>query len=385
MDPLKRILKLDLEERRLRGLLHTPAEIAQQPATWQTTWSLFQQHRTNLQSFLKDIPEKGRTVFLVGAGTSDYIGYALAPLLRSEWGCEVIVAASTDLLTSHRELLSPERQYLWISFSRSGESPEGIAVLEQALDSYPNVLHLVISCNAQGRMVQLAEESKRACAVVLDDAVNDRSLAMTSSFTNMVIFGQALAMLWGEGSFESTLMVMSTAAEFLLDQGPCLAEALARSTPKRACFVGSGSLQGTARESALKLLELTNGSIETMAESTLGLRHGPMSALNVDTVFTSFISTEDNRHRYDLDLIDELRAKQAVGTIVVVGGATSAADHVLACDSFCQIPDAFRAPVDVIFGQLFGLFASIEEGCQPDSPSPGGIISRVVPRFNIYR
>src|SRR6185437_15417617 len=96
---------------------------------------------------------------------------------------------------------------------------------------------------------------------------------------------------------------MIVAAEDVLDQGSVLAYDLAQQGYKRACFVVSGALAATARESALKLLELTSGNIQTMNESTLGLRHGPMSSWNSETLFTGFISTDGNRRRYDVDLM----------------------------------------------------------------------------------
>jgi tagatose-6-phosphate ketose/aldose isomerase len=40
--------------------------------------------------------------------------------------------------------------------------------------------------------------------------------------------------------------------------------------------------------------------------------------------------------------------------------------------------------VDVIVGQLLGLFFSIRNGLTPDSPSPSGVISRVVSHVKIY-
>lgn len=384
MNPLSRVLNLDPEERERRGLQHTPAEIAQQPDTWHKTWSLFRHRRSDLQQFLRSAYEERRTIFLIGAGTSDYIGHAIAALLRRKWNTEVIVAASTDLLAGRDDLVLPDRKYLWISFSRSGESIEGITVLEQALSSCPNILHLVVSCNAHSPMVRLAEESHNAYAIVLDDTVNDRGLAMTSSFTNMVVFGQALATVWSCEDFEATLAHMAQAAEFLLDSGAYLANELARATTKCACFVGNSSLSAAARESALKVLELTSGAIQTISESTLALRHGPMSALTQQTIFTIFVSTDPKRCRYDLDLLSEIRSKQAVRTLVAVGYDTPVANHVLFCERFRQIPDSHRPAVDVIFGQLFGLFASIETGGMPDSPSPNGIINRVVQRFTIY-
>jgi tagatose-6-phosphate ketose/aldose isomerase len=260
-------------------------------------------------------------------------------------------------------------------------------VLEQALASSPKVRHLVVSCNKAGRMVTLARQSAECFAVVLDDAVNDGGLAMTSSFTNMVVFGQELAHLFsraGDEPFEKMLERMTVAAEFVLQEGSSLAHSLAQERYERACFVGAGALAATARESALKLLELTGGGIQTMYETTLGLRHGPMSSLNGETLFTSFLSSGDRRRRYDADLLNEIRAKQVVRKIVTVGGTDRAADHSLHCAAFDDLPDAYRPPVDVIFSQMLGLFCSIELGLKPDSPSPTGVISRVVEKFAIY-
>jgi tagatose-6-phosphate ketose/aldose isomerase len=384
VNPLSRLLALSQPEKEERGLLYTPAEIAQQPATWRTTHRLFAESRSELASFLRQAHEARWTIYLVGAGTSDYIGHSIANLLRRRWGCEVSAIASTDLLTNRDDLVIPDRDYLWISFSRSGDSPEGVAVLEQALASSPRVRHLVVSCNKNGRMVELAQQSKSCFAMLLDDAVNDRSLAMTSSFTNMVVFGQELAHLWDEDFFEETLDRMTIAADYLLHDGAYLAHDLAQHGYRRACFVGAGALGATARESALKVLELTSGDIQTMHETTLGLRHGPMSSLNSETLFAGFISTDDRRRRYDIDLLNEIRAKQVVRTIVSVGQTDAASDYSLYCDAFDGLGDAYRPAVDVIFSQMFGLFSSIELGLKPDSPSPNGLISRVVEKFAIY-
>ena len=121
--------------------------------------------------------------------------------------------ASTDLLPNLAEYVVPGRKYLWISFSRSGDSPEGVAVLEQAIQLYPEVAHLVVTCNAQARMAEICKGSKRACVVVLDDAVNDRSLAMTSSFTNMVVMGQCLANAWSIEEYAQVLEQLVRAGE----------------------------------------------------------------------------------------------------------------------------------------------------------------------------
>ncbi len=393
MDPLSTLLRLSASEKLERGLQHTPQEIAQQPGTWRRTLDRLQAQRNELEAFLVSVglrgePEKRPTVFLVGAGTSDYIGRSLHHLLRRCWQCEVIPVASTSLLTDFSDSLVPGRRYLWISFSRSGDSPEGVAVLERALEECPQISHLLVSCNGSGRMMQAVEGRPGCHAIVLDDEVNDRSLAMTSSFTNMVLTGQFLAHISDPAGYALIVNALATAADSLMPQAAQLAHDLVGEGHPRVCFVGSGGLAGAAMESALKVLELTAGRVLSMSQATLALRHGPMAALDRDTLLVSFISSQAPRRNYELDLLREIGGKGLVRTRVAVSadprGLAGEAEYVLAPQTAAAIPDACRPVLDVLFGQLLGLFASIHAGLQPDTPSPTGAISRVVPELSIY-
>src|SRR5207245_3408774 len=178
-----------------------------------------------------------------------------------------------------------------ISFSRSGDSPEGVAVLESACKARPDIHHLVVSCNANGRMIRANSDKPQVLGICLDDKVNDRGLAMTSSFSNMVLFGQCLAHYTDLSRYEPLLMQLVQGGKSFLPLAADCAATVARRPYTKACFVGSGPLRAVARESALKLLELTAGEVITMSESALGLRHGPMAALDQDTLFVCFHST----------------------------------------------------------------------------------------------
>ncbi len=329
------------------------------------------------------------TVLLTGAGTSDYIGRALEMFLRTQWGCEVLAVPSTTLLTSFDAYLIPGKKYLCISFSRSGDSPEGVSVLEQAIERYPDMAQLVVTCNAQSRMFALGSAHPRGYVAVLDDAVNDRSLAMTSSFTNMVIYGQCLAYAASLHAYRPILNEMAAAAEGFLTAASARAQALAAEGFLRVCFVGSDALAAVAREAALKVLEMTSGEVQTMSETVLGLRHGPMAALNDQTLFVCFLSGDAAKQPYELDLVREVEDKGITAKTLVVGcerdqtAAQNAHVEFLAIPG--AVPDGCRAPLDIIFGQLLGLFCSIEHGMKPDAPSPQGVISRVVQDFRMYR
>lgn len=394
MSQLLDLINRNSEEKAARGLSHTPAEILQQPDTWRTTFARFQAARKDLEEFLTAVglklePTKRPIVFLIGAGTSDYIGNSLVLLLQQKWQCEVNAIASTDLLTNFDDYILEGRRYLWISFSRSGDSPEGVAVLEKALENHRNILHLIVSCNRDGRMIQASRGDKRVFGLLLDHAVNDRGLAMTSSFSNMVVCGHCLANIWTIHEYEDFLQALIASGEKLLSTAADVAASLTKGPYTSACFVGSGSLKAVARESALKVSELTAGQIPTMAESTLGLRHGPIAALDGETLFVCYVSSDPRRRRYEIDLLREIGNKGVVAARVAVG--LEATKELLGESEFfvtpgtnLSIPDAYRPPLDVIFGQLLGLFFSIRCNLQPDRPSPTGVISRVVQSFEIH-
>jgi tagatose-6-phosphate ketose/aldose isomerase len=237
-------------------------------------------------------------------------------------------------------------------------------------------------------MAEICEGSKNACVVVLEDAVNDRSLAMTSSFTNMVVMGQCLANAWSIEAYEEVMTQLVRAGENLLARAPEEAERIARQGFSRVCFVGAGSLAGVARESALKVLEMTAGQVQAMSETVLGLRHGPMAALDTRTLFVCFVSGGERPAKYATDLLQEIGEKGIVGERVALGPASAQADIAPYCDAYVSIDDllddGYRPVVDVIFGQILGLYFSIAHELSPDFPSPDGVINRVVQKFTIY-
>lgn len=389
-DELTALLILPEEEKKARGLTHTPREIHQQPETWAGTFRRLQSMESSLERMLTEcgVGSGARNppeVILAGAGTSDYVGRALRGLLQRQWGCNVNSIASTDLLTGFSEAVLPGKSYVLISFSRSGDSSEGVAVLSWALERYPQqVRNIVITCNQAGAMANMPG----AFPVVLDEAVNDRGLAMTSSFTNMLIAGQYLAFLGLGQSYLPILEALSAMGRSLMASAASLTSSLARRGYRRVCFLGSGALHGVAHECALKVLELNAGRIATLAETFLGLRHGPMSFLNMETLACAFLSGNADKRRYEIDLLREIQSKRLAKDVLVISPAPaeearSLTPHVLELDVPAGFPDDCRPPVDVIVGQLLALFLAIENGIHPDTPSTGAI-SRVVSHVKIY-
>ncbi|HYJ45525.1 MAG TPA: hypothetical protein VEV81_02855, partial [Pyrinomonadaceae bacterium] len=273
----------------------------------------------------------------------------------------------------------------------SGDSSEGVAVLESALDRYPAIQHIVITCNARGSMARDFGGRPNLFPIVLGDEVNDRGLAMTSSFSNMVVAGQCLAHLHNAEAYATLVDLLSEAARKFLPAAADVCERLVSEGFSKVCFLGAGPLKALAIEAGLKVLELTAGRVVTFAESFLGFRHGPLSAIDYDTLVVGFLSGDARRRAFELDLLREIGDKQLTGKCLVVvptnegeSEARGLAKETISLGFHQEIADVYRPPVDVIVGQLLGLFSSLRAGLKPDAPSPRGAISRVVTHVRIH-
>jgi len=385
-----KLLELSTAERESLGLAHTLREILQQPQTWRRTYQKVQKFSTRIEEFLNKAGLGMRrpiplNVLLVGAGTSDYIGKSVCALLQKEWSCNVQAVPSTDLLTNVEDHILPDVDHLWISFSRSGDSSEGVAVLEEALAARPRIRHLVVTCNQNGKMARLGDRDN-VLSLVLDDAVNDRGLAMTSSFSNMVIVGQALAHIRNLGAYGSIVESMTASASIALPVIVNMCQRMVDEGFSKVCFLGTGPLKAAAIESGLKVIELTAGRVVGLTESFLGLRHGPLSAIDRDTLVVGFLSAAARRRAFELDLLQEICTKKITEKCLIV--APTAVTDGFENKLYFQLPelisDLYLPPLFVLVGQLLGLSASVREGLRPDEPSPHGAISRVVTHVTLH-
>ncbi len=394
MSALQDLLSLHAEDRVRLGVEATPAEIAQQPELWCDTARRFAEAAQPVRTLLARVglPTNAGEVVFAGAGTSDFVGRCLEGPVSVGLGTRALACPTTDLVTHPEHAFPTSRPAVMVSFARSGNSPESVAAFEIVLKERPEVRHLVITCNEQGDLTRLARRwGHRAFALVLHPRTNDRGLAMTSSFTSMVMAGLGLAYLEDMGQYVPLADRSAIAAERVLAVAPDIAKAMIARGPKRACFLGSGALLGAATECHLKLQELTDGAVICFYNTFLGLRHGPRAAIRKDTLVVGFLSSEPHVRRYELDLLRSNREQGlGLGHLLVCARADdevrALADAVIEFDpeGELNLPEAFQAPVVTIVGQLLGLFASLALGLTPDAPSTTGAISRVVQGVTIY-
>lgn len=394
MNELTKILTdLSNEERRTRGLLFTPSEIHQQPAMWERTLSLIDDQAAELSAFLEKagvLPGGTVTLYFLGAGTSEYVGNAVADTLRRRLRVNAVSLPTTSFITAPADWIQGGRTYLFVHFARSGDSPESIASYEQALRLAPDSFHLVITCNRNGRLATEPRQDERVYILTLPDETNDQSLVMTSSFSSMAVAALSLSHLASLERFRSEVGAASGAARRVLEEQADTIQAFASQGLERLQFLGTGNLYGCMQESRLKVLEMTGGRILANANTYLGLRHGPQVFVNEECGVIASISSDAYRRGYEIDLLEELRTKHQGREVLVICdrrdhiGKHSGRFVVELAKEGEPISNDLRVVTDVVVGQLLGLFACIRLGLKPDNPSESGIINRVVSGVRIY-
>jgi tagatose-6-phosphate ketose/aldose isomerase len=373
-------------EQRQLGYFHTLQEILQQPATWLETGKQL----AALSASLRETLEGVRTLVLTGSGSSEYAGECVRLPLQAALSIPVQVIGGGALLTHGGKAIAPGRPGLMLSFARSGDSPESVGAVSLLLETEPEIRHLVLTCNKDGRVATTWRDDARVRVVVLAEPTNDRSLVMTSSFTNMVLAAASLGMLETPGKYLAlTAGLSQKAEELLLHHFDALASLACRDF-HRVVFLASGARIGAARESALKMMEMTAGRVWAMSETYLGLRHGPMSAVHADTLTVCCLSSDPLVRAYECDLIRELNCKQLGIARLIFGEAippdlARKEDVVVDIAGLAQWGDENMPVLDVILGQLLGFFRCLKEGLHPDSPSTTGVINRVVEEFTLHR
>jgi tagatose-6-phosphate ketose/aldose isomerase len=364
------------------GYGHTLHEIAQQPVTWSDTSRRMHEERPPLSECLDGVP----SLVFTGSGSSVYAAECVTPCLQARLGVPVSAVPAGVVLTHPEACLPPGGPFLVVSLARSGDSPESRAVVDWLLESRPLARHLFITCNSAGALATAYRGHPGVRVLVLDEKTNDRSLVMTSSFTNLVLAGRALA---GKGPSAGVAALARAGADLLLDHADGLAAA-ARGAFSSVVYLGSGCRLGSAHESSLKMLEMNAGDVWTFAETFLGLRHGPMSAIRPDTLVVAFLSSDPRVRPYELDLLAELDRKGLGCGRVVLGASLPSVPEPapgrlwVDCAAAASCDDGELTVLDAIAGQLLAFFRCLHAGRRPDSPSEDSVITRVVSDFQIH-
>ena len=374
------------EQQQQSGYFHTLPEICRQPQTWRETCELMIQSTAAVNASLRG----AKSLIITGSGSSEYAGDCVRASVQAELGIDCQAIGGGVLLMEKTDALPVCRPRMMVSLARSGDSPESTGALSLMLERDPEMRHLVLTCNRSGALARSYRDHAQVSVITLGDNTNDQSLVMTSSFTNLIVAARFLGLVNHPGAYRAICDQAASiaAADVFSSQFDTLAQ-VAESGFKRVLYLGSGSRFGAAREAALKMLEMTAGRVTSLYENYLGLRHGPMSYIDSNTLVVCFISSDQSTRSYETDLLGELSRKRLGLRKLIVGEAipadvTRPDDVVVECRGLKQLGDQNAVLVDAVVAQLLAFFRCMQEGLHPDSPSRDNVINRVVQRFPLY-
>lgn len=364
----------------------TAREIEQQPESWRRTSEQLVADAGRIAAFFEPIlKRRDFRIILTGAGTSAFAGASIAPPLSRLLGRRIEAIATTDLVSGPEQHFHRDLPTLMVSFARSGNSPESVAAVRLAEAHLGECYQLVLSCNADGELYQFCNDRKNCLTLLMPEETNDRAFAMTSSFTSMLL--AAISLFTGIEAFVPKVARLASAAETLIRDRNLDIKALAENNFSRVIYLGSNGFKSLAQEGSLKLLELTNGRVFTLHESPLGIRHGPKTVLQEDTLVVIFMSGDSYTRKYDTDLLNEVIADGQVTNVVALTPEVEfepRRPEFFTIESVQQCSDLELLLPYVVFAQIYAFHHAVRVGNRPDNPNPSGTVNRVVKGVRIH-
>jgi tagatose-6-phosphate ketose/aldose isomerase len=275
-----------------------------------------------------------------------------------------------------------------ISIARSGDSPESLATVDLANKYCDDLFKLNITCNKEGELARIMD-SDNSYVFLLPEETNDLSLAMTSSFTSMLLAGLLILDINEVESLLPLVNKLKDCGNFILKDSIDKLRKLAETDFQRMVFLGSGPLFGAAHESHLKVQELSDGNIICAYDSFLGFRHGPRAVANDATIITYLLSNNYHAKKYELDLIRSVNSTSKGHKSIAIGNGYDPEEFtfdlpIIFPDDISDLPEEFLPVIFILPAQIIGFFKSLSLGLSPDSPSDSGSITRVVQGVTIY-
>ncbi|MDW2745195.1 SIS domain-containing protein [Atlantibacter subterraneus] len=364
-----------------KGAHLTVSAILNQPRLWQEGLEQVKQQQEVVTAFWQACPP-GNRILITGAGSSLLAAQAAANWLRSVVSRPVEIVPATDLILQPHPIPS---DIVLVSVSSSGNTPETVNVTEQILSAAPQTPYIAITNNPSSRLAKLANHSPTRMFIPAPDGTSNGSFAATSEFTIPMWYTMLLLVPEQWHQAERILPLLQRGASYFFEHEAAGIEQWAAGRRNNVVALGALSLKAIACESSLKLLEMGNGQVMTAWHSMLEFRHGPKLIINRDATVVGYMAANPDIHRYDKDMLVELRRERSPLAQIVAIGHDALPDHAqvadryfhFACPELADFHEAWAAMLYVLFAQLAGLYCAIKLGVTPDMPSRDGKVAKV--------
>jgi glucosamine--fructose-6-phosphate aminotransferase (isomerizing) len=314
-----------------------------------------------------ELLDRGRSVFLLGAGTSYNACVAGSYLFSAISRLPTFPVVASEFVPNYGGTIGVDSVILAVS--QSGETADVLNALEFARMRACTILGIT---NTVGSTL-----TRISRAYVLQNAGPEIGVGATKTFTSQVMvlaqIALRLARLRGKvaqyemDEFKVAMASIPKIVEEILvgtsRQAKQLAERLAGS--RVVFFLGRGVSTSTALEGRLKLMELSY--IPCMTYPTGESKHGPISVVEKD-VPVIFVVPPDEHRKLNLGSILEMKSRDAY--VVVLGDRSDEELRQLA-DFHIGLPRThpLLTPITYVIPlQLLAYYAALARGLDPDKP-----------------
>lgn len=361
--PVKEV-ELTIEMAEKQGHPHfTLKEIYEQAETLRNSLRLQMQY----VDLVAELLDKGRAIFLLGAGTSYNACLAASYLFSHLARLPSYPVVASEFIPNYGGSLGADTVVLAVS--QSGETADVLNALEFARMRACTILGLT---NTVGSTL-----TRISRAYILQNSGPEIGVAATKTFTSQVLVLAQLALrlsrLRGKISqyemdeFKEHLnRIPKLVEEVLMTAGPHIKALAERLINSKAIFVlGRGISTSTVFEGRLKMMELSY--VPVIAYPAGESKHGPISVIE-DGIPVVFAIPPDEHRKLNIGSVMEMKAR---GAYAVIFGDREDAELKNLADFYVGLPRThpLLTPIPyVIPFQLLAYHMAVQRGYDPDRP-----------------
>jgi glucosamine--fructose-6-phosphate aminotransferase (isomerizing) len=361
--PIKEV-ELTIEMAEKQGHPHfTLKEIFEQPETLRNSLRLQMQY----VDLVAELLDKGRAIFLLGAGTSYNACLAASYLFSHLARLPSLPVVASEFIPNYGGSLGADTVVLAVS--QSGETADVLNALEFARMRACTILGLT---NTVGSTL-----TRISRAYILQNSGPEIGVAATKTFTSQVLVLAQVALrlsrLRGKiaqyemDEFKEHLIrIPKLIEEVLMTTGPSIKGLAERLNDSKAIFVlGRGISTSTAFEGRLKMMELSY--VPVIAYPAGESKHGPISVVENGTPVI-FVIPPDEYRKLNIGSVMEMKAR---GAYTIIFGDREDTELKSLADFYLGLPRThpLLTPIPyVVPFQLLAYHMAILKGYDPDKP-----------------
>lgn len=331
------------------------SEIIGQGQAWREMIPIVLDQKAAIQKIFKDIEE----VLFIGCGSGLNASFTASVLFQMSTQKGACTVPAAEIIYFPKGVFRTDRKTGAVLMSRSGKTSEIVQALSILRKCH--IPTIGITCHEHSPLAD-ASDFSLVLTPVLEQAV-----PTTRSVTGMIIVAQLIAAIVSGTHYEiNRIKQLPDLCENLIDECKEQAQQIGnRADIKRFAFVGNGPYYGLARESQLKIKEMTLQPSD--GYPLFDFRHGPQSTVDENMLITVLIS--DSAREQEIQFIRDMKSLGAVIWVICDKSDNTirqTADYVLELKS--NLNEISRLPLYLPAVQLLAFYHAQSLGLNPDVP-----------------